>query len=71
MSRCRQLTVQQLHVVGMELMYEKTFNSSSRSSTLTFSLEKTPETRAAVIMSPLKPPRVVTGMAQQGTSTIL
>lgn len=28
MSRCRQLTVQELHVVGMELMYEKTFNSS-------------------------------------------
>lgn len=35
MSRCRQLTVQQLHVVGMELMYEKTFNSSNVNDTLT------------------------------------
>ena len=28
MSRCRQLTFKSFHVVGMELMYEKTFNSS-------------------------------------------
>ena len=35
MSRCRQLTVQELHVVGMELMYEKTFNSSNVNDVLT------------------------------------
>ena len=54
MSRCRQLTVQQLHVVGMELMYEKTFNSSSHSSRWTFLFWKTPDRPVAFIIVPTK-----------------
>eukprot|EP00438_Fugacium_kawagutii_P024132 Skav222768 [mRNA] locus=scaffold600:295912:317957:+ [translate_table: standard] len=34
-SRCRQLTVQELHVVGVDLIYEKTFNSSNVNDVLT------------------------------------